>query len=685
MAYAQISNIIPQYENYPNYWLKAYEQGTTTPKVMATDSTGTTTAAKFELNANGFPITSGSALVIPYIDGAYDLWLFPTEAEADANDTGSAIQVADNINPNDLTGLTINGNSVIDSSTTFTSIGSGTTTVPALAAERVSAKDFGATGDGATDDTTAIQNALTALTSADKEVFYTNEKGGTLYFPAGVYIFSGELVIPEFVNIEGAGKGATVFKANGASAKITYGSTSAAFSTAERGGVSSGFTVDGNDVATGNLFHVGFVVERGFHDIDVVNSLGNGLVVEAAQNINFHDFGAQHNGGTDGSGSNAVFDYGAGNIRFYGAEINRPGEYNIKFLQSGTSPSGAFSVPTDIRFYGGMIERWEDSLGAGNLTSLGTIYHGAGRVNRFIDCDISLTALPDAASMVTVRKDGAGAGSPFYFHNCSFHGTRKTSTHDGASNASVLSDSTANFGTDTLVGLTVYNNTDGSSGTITANTSTTVTATLSGGTDNDWDDADSYTIPLSTVFDVDNAVTVTLTGKNFFENHHTIFKIGDDAFVDVDKLLLSAYDNIFENQSGGTKTQDQILANRNLVDVIQKDVKSTAGTTAYSLSVSGETNPRWEWFPNQLKLGSGSAPTDTTISRTSQYGVTVLNIDQPIKVNDTVITINAGTGSPEGSVNGGIGSIYLRTDGGASTSMYVKESGAGTNTGWIAK
>ena len=31
-----------------------------------------------------------------------------------------------------------------------------------------------------------------------------------------------------------------------------------------------------------------------------------------------------------------------------------------------------------------------------------------------------------------------------------------------------------------------------------------------------------------------------------------------------------------------------------------------------------------------------------------------------------------------------VGSIYSRTDGGASTSLYVKESGSG-NTGWVAK
>lgn len=44
----------------------------------------------------------------------------------------------------------------------------------------------------------------------------------------------------------------------------------------------------------------------------------------------------------------------------------------------------------------------------------------------------------------------------------------------------------------------------------------------------------------------------------------------------------------------------------------------------------------------------------------------------------------SGSGSPEGVVTAPVGSIYLRTDGGAGTTFYVKESGAG-NTGWIAK
>lgn len=43
-----------------------------------------------------------------------------------------------------------------------------------------------------------------------------------------------------------------------------------------------------------------------------------------------------------------------------------------------------------------------------------------------------------------------------------------------------------------------------------------------------------------------------------------------------------------------------------------------------------------------------------------------------------------GAGTPEGNVAAGVGSTYRRRNGGAGTSFYVKESGTG-NTGWTAK
>lgn len=54
-----------------------------------------------------------------------------------------------------------------------------------------------------------------------------------------------------------------------------------------------------------------------------------------------------------------------------------------------------------------------------------------------------------------------------------------------------------------------------------------------------------------------------------------------------------------------------------------------------------------------------------------------------IYLTETVF-VSAGSGTPESSLTAPVGSLYLRTDGGANTTLYIKESGTG-NTGWAAK
>lgn len=49
------------------------------------------------------------------------------------------------------------------------------------------------------------------------------------------------------------------------------------------------------------------------------------------------------------------------------------------------------------------------------------------------------------------------------------------------------------------------------------------------------------------------------------------------------------------------------------------------------------------------------------------------------------LKVLSGTGSPAGAVAAPVGSLYLRSDGGTSTSLYMKETGATTNAGWVAK
>jgi len=95
-----------------------------------------------------------------------------------------------------------------------------------------------------------------------------------------------------------------------------------------------------------------------------------------------------------------------------------------------------------------------------------------------------------------------------------------SSTHDGANNVAVLADSTQSWTTNEHIGKRIYNVTDGSSSVITANTATTATGVLSGGSDNDWDTGDEYLIKSAAIYGqvvLDNGYS----GKMYFydESH----------------------------------------------------------------------------------------------------------------------------------------------------------------------
>jgi hypothetical protein len=83
------------------------------------------------------------------------------------------------------------------------------------------------------------------------------------------------------------------------------------------------------------------------------------------------------------------------------------------------------------------------------------------------------------------------------------------------------------------------------------------------------------------------------------------------------------------------------------------------------MSDGGINFPWFNWFRRLYEYVTNiRGDLDSTIAKVSNY--------------------SSGTGTPEGVLTAPIGSLYTRTDGGASTTLYVKESGTG-NTGWIAK
>lgn len=73
---------------------------------------------------------------------------------------------------------------------------------------------------------------------------------------------------------------------------------------------------------------------------------------------------------------------------------------------------------------------------------------------------------------------------------------------------------------------------------------------------------------------------------------------------------------------------------------------------------------------------------NTEVFRISTAGQA--QFDSFLTLNNTTAQLLSGAGSPEGVVTAPVGSTYTRTNGGAGTTFYVKESGTGS-TGWVAK
>lgn len=86
-------------------------------------------------------------------------------------------------------------------------------------ADWLNVMDYGAKGDGTTDDTTAIQAALTAATPGS--VTSPTSPSNTVYLPAGIYV-CGPITIPHRVNLRGSGIGSTRLLCKAATANNSY-------------------------------------------------------------------------------------------------------------------------------------------------------------------------------------------------------------------------------------------------------------------------------------------------------------------------------------------------------------------------------------------------------------------------------------------------------------------------------
>jgi hypothetical protein len=128
----------------------------------------------------------------------------------------------------------------------------------------------------------------------------------------------------------------------------------------------------------------------------------------------------------------------------------------------------------------------------------------------------------------------------------------------------------------------------------------------------------------------------------------------------------------------GTASADYTLAH------VSEDRIIKLGNSGANIQLMGST--AGGGLANDMRLRTG--PTirlewDDGLAEWDFQGNDIADVGQ-IELGSGGPTINVGSGTPESAVTADVGSTFHRTDGGAGTSFYVKESGTG-NTGWVAK
>jgi hypothetical protein len=142
------------------------------------------------------------------------------------------------------------------------------TTVEAKLAETVSVKDFGAVGDGVTDDTTAMQAAVDAMAGV-----------GAVFFPAGTYL--GFVDVPDDTVLYGEGESSII--------KLPTGANRAAIQSLDTSGGNDNvqifrLQVDGNRAGQTNLIAHGINVDGACNNwfvtqCKITNTYGHGVQI----------------------------------------------------------------------------------------------------------------------------------------------------------------------------------------------------------------------------------------------------------------------------------------------------------------------------------------------------------------------------------------------------------------------
>lgn len=155
---------------------------------------------------------------------------------------------------------------------------------------------YGATGDGVTDDTVALQAALDAAYTDSA----TDPQGKTVYLPPGTYRTSAPLIVPPYVTLQGsyASRGTNIQKSSikplasfaGTSIISMVDATTGGYLTPSEGQRFVDLTLDGEDLpgTTSGILASGYVHGVVMHNVSIDDATDRG--VQTTNNLGLHPY-----------------------------------------------------------------------------------------------------------------------------------------------------------------------------------------------------------------------------------------------------------------------------------------------------------------------------------------------------------------------------------------------------------
>jgi hypothetical protein len=567
------------------------------------------------------------------------------------------------------------------SANTFTQAGTGAVqrTVESKLQDVVSVKDFGAVGDGSTNDAAVIQSAIDSLNT-----------GGTLVFPPGSYRCNAGLTVAANNTQLVFESGARLSYATATQIALTFSGSNCKLinavidAPAVFDGTNAAITY-GNVKVTGEFFSaqdciLNNVPRCGFWFSDVNNGAVRHCTINGGTSEGFYTgtntvhFGIAIDPNSTGSQGNFIIADNFINRCVQGAGSGNTGSASLE--QSMTVSGNVFELCWNHGWYSSGLANGitvtanafnacqipialtgENHAVIGNTLTVGTTGSGLATDN-----EVTGISLRDPVNCVvsnnSIKGEGTSGGVVIGLDDLSgVPGGNKV-------HGNIVSNNTIEITNTTIAGVVAIR-------LLSESTTTTSDNIISGNTIKAPVRSSNGLITItggSSGYSGNNSICdniIVATGLRGTIGYGILCNLVQDSDVTNNKIRI-------EFDAASSSVFFSILLSQSQRVVSQSNqIRCTAAYGAnttirgFCESTSGANN----------RFVNNTYSVDTTKATVFEFNVLTTS---------SVYIDHVGSGTPEGSIIAAVGSLWRRTNGGTSTTFYVKESGT-SNTGWIAK